>query len=77
MPRPRRSLIVVLLVAVLGASFAWMIAGPGPATAQGAFDWKRFSGKQVRFLVNSHDRTNEIIRPAIPEFEQLIGIKVQ
>src|SRR5215475_8834745 len=27
-------------------------------------------------LVNSHDWTNEIIRPAIPEFEQLTGIKV-
>jgi multiple sugar transport system substrate-binding protein len=76
MPTPRRSLIVVLLIAVLGAGFAWMVADPRPATAQAGFDWKRFSGKQVRFLVNSHDWTNEIIRPAIPEFEQLTGIKV-
>ena len=69
MTTPRRSLIVVLLIAVLGAGFAWMVADPRPATAQAGFDWKRFSGKQVRFLVNSHDWTNEIIRPAIPEFE--------
>src|SRR5262245_23926277 len=41
-----------------------------------SFDWKKYSGKQIRFLVNSHDWTNEVIRPAIPEFEQLTGIKV-
>jgi len=35
MPTPRRSLIVVLLIAILGASFAWMAADPRPATAQG------------------------------------------
>ena len=71
MPAPRRSLIVVVLIAVLGAGFMWMVGSPSPATAQGGFDWKRFSGKQVRFLVNSHDWTNEIIRPAIPEFAKL------
>jgi multiple sugar transport system substrate-binding protein len=76
MPRSRRLLIAVLLTALLGAGSTWLLADPGPAAAQGAFDWKRFSGKQVRFLVNSHDWTNEIIRPAIPEFEQLTGIKV-
>jgi hypothetical protein len=34
------------------------------------------AGKQIRFLVNSHDWTNEVIRPATAEFEQLTGIKV-
>src|SRR5918993_495470 len=52
------------------------VAALAPASAQTGFDWKRYSGKQLRFLVNSHDWTNEVIRPAIPEFEQLTGIKV-
>src|SRR5499433_1188550 len=71
-PRP----IVATLIALLGASLLWVSARPSPVTAQGTFDWKRFNGKQIRFLVNSHDWTNEIIRPALPEFEQLTGIKV-
>jgi multiple sugar transport system substrate-binding protein len=64
---------LAVLVLVAGA---WALWGPGPAAAQGGFDWKRYAGKQIRFLVNSHDWTNEVIRPAIPEFEQLTGIKV-
>ena len=64
-------LVVLLAAARLGP--AWT---PDPAVAQGAFDWKREAGKQIRFLVNSHDWTNEIIRPATAEFEQLTGIKV-
>src|SRR5215475_8293896 len=76
MLRSPRPVIATTLIALLGASVLWMSAAPAPVTAQGAFDWKRFNGKQIRFLVNSHDWTNEIIRPALPEFEQLTGIKV-
>jgi multiple sugar transport system substrate-binding protein len=64
------------MATVLVAFLGWSVSGPPPVGAQAGFDWKRYSGKQLRFLVNSHDWTNEIIRPAIPEFEQLTGIKV-
>jgi multiple sugar transport system substrate-binding protein len=65
-------LVVVAVVAIGG----WRPQEPSPAAAQGSFDWKRHTGKQIRFLVNSHYWTNEIVRPAIPEFEKLTGIKV-
>jgi multiple sugar transport system substrate-binding protein len=73
--RPVLMIVGVLAVALLTAIVAplWR---PSPAVAQGGFDWKRYAGKQVRFLVNSHDWTNEVVRPAITEFEQLTGIKV-
>ncbi len=75
---PRR--IVVPMIAVLALAVAASRLGPAwrPATveAQGGFDWKRYAGKQIRFLVNSHDWTNDVIRPATAEFEQLTGIKV-
>lgn len=64
---------VMLALAVLVGWTGWRAE---PAAAQGAFDWKKHAGKQIRFLVNSHDWTNEIIRPAVPEFERLTGIKV-
>src|SRR5918992_4902344 len=63
-------------VALVVAASLWLAWSPGPVAAQGAFDWKKHSGKQLRFLVNSHDWTNDVIRPAIGEFEQLTGMKV-
>jgi multiple sugar transport system substrate-binding protein len=45
------------------------------APAKTGFDWKRFQGKTVRFMVNSHDWTNNTIRPNLREFEELTGIR--
>jgi len=73
-----RRLVVVaaVLAVILTIVSLTSIGSTPPAGAQGQFDWKRYAGKQIRFLVNSHDWTNEIIRPATAEFEQLTGIKV-
>jgi multiple sugar transport system substrate-binding protein len=71
----RRALLSGLSLACL-MLIGGVASDPVPAGAQTGFDWKRYSGKQLRFLVNSHDWTNEVIRPAIPEFEQLTGMKV-
>jgi multiple sugar transport system substrate-binding protein len=75
MTRSMRTLgsLVILFAIVL----TWPGVSREPALAQSSgFDWKKYSGKQLRFLVNSHDWTNEVIRPALPEFEALTGIKV-
>src|SRR5215831_2352798 len=69
-PRP----IIATLIALLGASLLWMSARPSPVTAQGTFDWKRFNGKQIRFLVNSHDWTNEIFRE--DQFRQKLAVEM-
>jgi multiple sugar transport system substrate-binding protein len=76
MARWTRGFAAATVVVALAVT-AWLGGRPVPAEGQGGgFDWKKFSGKQIRFLVNSHDWTNEIVRPALPEFEQLTGIKV-
>lgn len=71
--RVLRAAAAILTLALL---IGWMAGRPGPAAGQSGFDWKKHAGKHVRFLVNSHDWTNEIIRPALLEFERLTGIKV-
>jgi multiple sugar transport system substrate-binding protein len=76
MTRSFRTVAAAAAVALIAALASWSGAGPDPARAQGAFDWKKYSGKHLRFLVNSHDWTNEVVRPALGEFEQLTGIKV-
>ena len=81
----RRELLKNTLVfgAGLGAS---LVAGcaPGAAPAQptvpatvrsAAFDWKRFSGRQIRILLWEHPEANEW-KKLLPEFEELTGIKV-
>jgi multiple sugar transport system substrate-binding protein len=61
--RPLR--LLALLVLLL--SFA-------AATAQ-EFDWRRYEGNEIRFMMNRHPFTNWI-EPLVPEFEALTGIKV-
>ncbi|HEX7021518.1 MAG TPA: sugar ABC transporter substrate-binding protein [Trueperaceae bacterium] len=39
------------------------------------FDWRRFEGTEIRFLMNQHPFT-DFITPLVPEFEKLTGIKV-
>jgi multiple sugar transport system substrate-binding protein len=68
------------------ATLLWLLAGavllaalgaaglPGPARAQ-SFNWKRYAGTEVRIfgpIIPQLDR----IKAALPQFEQLTGIKV-
>src|SRR5438067_3142598 len=76
MTKTMRVTTAASVLAVLAGLVGWMGTGADPVQAQAAFDWKKYSGKHIRFLVNSHDWTNEVVRPAIGEFEQLTGIKV-
>lgn len=39
------------------------------------FDWRRFEGTQIRFLMNRHPFTNWL-EPLVPQFEELTGIRV-
>jgi hypothetical protein len=39
------------------------------------FDWRRFEGQNIRFLMNQHPFYN-FIEPLVPEFEELTGIQV-
>jgi multiple sugar transport system substrate-binding protein len=50
------------------------MAGFALASAQD-FDWRRFEGSNIRFLMNSHPFTS-FIEPLVPEFEELTGIGV-
>ncbi len=51
-------------------------ATTAPAAA-GGFNWKRFSGTKLHFMLDTHDWSNLLVPKALPEFEQLTGIKVQ
>jgi multiple sugar transport system substrate-binding protein len=42
---------------------------------QDSFDWKQFSGGQVRLILNKHPYTESLL-PLIPEFTELTGIEV-
>ena len=61
--RPLRLIVLLVLL----ASFA-------AATAQ-EFDWRRFEGSEIRFMMNRHPFTNWL-EPLVPEFEALTGIDV-
>jgi multiple sugar transport system substrate-binding protein len=61
-----RSLKLLVLVALL-ASFA-------AASAQ-EFDWRRYEGTEIRFMMNRHPFSNWL-EPLVPEFEALTGIDV-
>lgn len=55
--------------------FVLLVALPSLAVAQSDFDWKRFEGSEIRFLMNRHPFTN-FLEPLVPEFEELTGIDV-
>jgi multiple sugar transport system substrate-binding protein len=57
----------LLLTAALIATFTM-------ATAQD-FDWRRFEGTSIRFMMNQHPFTNWL-QPLVPEFEAATGIRV-
>ena len=61
-------------VALAGASAPKTFA---QAPAKSGFNWKKFSGAKIRFMNNTHDWSTGLVPKALPEFEQLTGIKVQ
>ena len=62
----RRSFRPLLVVALL--------LGFAAASAQ-EFDWRRFEGTEIRFMMNRHPFTNWL-EPVVHEFEELTGISV-
>ena len=52
----------------------FVAAGFMTASAQ-EFDWRRFEGTEIRFLMNQHPFT-DFLEPLVPEFEELTGIQV-
>lgn len=53
---------------------ALFVVATGFATAQ-EFDWRRFEGEDIRFLMNRHPFT-DFLEPLVPEFEEMTGIDV-
>ena len=51
-----------------------LLVGFAAANAQ-EFDWRRFEGTDIRFMMNRHPFTNWI-EPVVNEFEELTGINV-
>ena len=51
-----------------------VVLGLATATAQD-FDWRRFEGTSIRFMMNQHPFTNWL-QPLVPEFEAATGIDV-
>ncbi len=54
--------------------FSALLLGFAAASAQ-EFDWRRFEGTDIRFMMNRHPFTNWL-EPMVPEFEALTGINV-
>lgn len=63
----QRSIKTFVLLFLIGAFVG--------ASAQEEFDWRRFEGTDIRFMMNRHPFTN-FLEPLIPEFEELTGIDV-
>jgi len=51
------------------------LAGFVSLAAAQEFDWRRFEGTDIRFLMNQHPFT-DFLAPLVPEFEELTGIDV-
>jgi multiple sugar transport system substrate-binding protein len=58
------------------AAGAAALSMPALAGAAGAFDWKRFAGTSVRFMLDAHDWSTDLVPAHLPEFEKQSGIKV-
>lgn len=72
------------VIAVIGAVTLALVAcspakqGQGPTAskaADGSFNWKRFSGKQITLLLDEHPWT-DALKPLVVDFEAETGIKV-
>lgn len=58
----------ILVLSVIAVGFVSL------AVAQ-EFDWRRFEGTEIRFMMNQHPFT-DFLAPLVPEFEELTGIDV-
>lgn len=58
------------------AAGAALVSMPAVAGAAGAFNWKQFAGTSVRFMLDAHDWSTDLVPAHMPEFEKLSGIKV-
>ncbi|MDE2007333.1 MAG: extracellular solute-binding protein [Rhodospirillales bacterium] len=67
-----RRLLGLLAAALIVAT---AIAGAGTARA-GGFNWQRYKGHTIHFLNENNPWANEL-RPFLPEFTKLTGIKVE
>lgn len=64
----------------------WMAVGAGLAATTGlaavsgggasGFDWRRFKGARISFMLDTHPYTTQVVPPELPKFESLTGIKV-
>ncbi len=53
-----------------------LLSAPGVVSGAVPFNWKRFAGTNVRFMLDAHDWSTDLVPSRLPEFEQLTGIKV-
>ncbi|MDA8052141.1 MAG: sugar ABC transporter substrate-binding protein [Rhodospirillales bacterium] len=53
-----------------------IISIPRVVTAATSFNWKRFAGTRVRFLLDTHPWSTDLVPKVLPKFEDLTGIKV-
>ena len=60
--------ISILVLSVIAAGFVSL------GVAQ-EFDWRRFEGTEIRFMMNQHPFT-DFLAPLVPEFEEMTGIDV-
>lgn len=66
----------VEMAAASGASAILTTVLPFARGAAASFDWKRFSGTSLRFLLDAHDWSKDLVPRRLPEFEALTGMKV-
>ncbi len=60
--------ISILVLSMIAAGFVSL------GVAQ-EFDWRRFEGTEIRFMMNQHPFT-DFLAPLVPEFEEMTGIDV-
>lgn len=83
----RREFLTVTAGTLAGAALASCAPQPTPVSPTTAavvptqavaakFDWKKYNGTTIRVFVPQAGPMEPIIKPAIPEFEQATGIKV-
>jgi multiple sugar transport system substrate-binding protein len=53
-----------------------LVSAPILLARADSFNWKRFSGSRVRFLLDAHDWSTDLVPAHLLEFEKLTGIKV-
>jgi len=72
----RRRFVLGAAAGAAAAGASWLPTRTDRIRAmQDTFDWKQFTGSQVRLILNKHPYTESLL-PLIPEFTELTGISV-